>query len=120
MTEYKRIEITVGLFVFVGIASMFYMALKLGEVGGLGASGYHLSAAFDEVGGVRAGADVMIAGVVVGETEIDVTVGTACPCGITSSWPICKRLGSETALTSWRASPGTPNSLAMSLKVSPS
>jgi len=69
MKEYKRIEITVGLFVFVGIASMFYMALKLGEVGGLGASGYHLEAAFDDVGGVRAGADVMIAGVVIGRVD---------------------------------------------------
>jgi len=69
MNEYKRIEITVGLFVFIGIASMFYMALKLGEVGGLGADGYHLTAAFDDVGGVRAGADVMIAGVVVGRVD---------------------------------------------------
>jgi len=69
MSEYKRIEIIVGMFVFVGIASMFYMALKLGEVGGLGASGYHLSAAFEDVGGVRAGADVMIAGVVVGRVD---------------------------------------------------
>jgi len=69
MSEYKRIEIIVGMFVFVGIASMFYMALKLGEVGGLGADGYHISAAFGDVGGVRAGADVMIAGVVVGRVD---------------------------------------------------
>jgi len=69
MTEYKRIEITVGLFVFIGIAGMFYMALKLGEVGGLGATGYHLTASFGDVGGVRAGADVMIAGVVVGRVD---------------------------------------------------
>lgn len=69
MNDYKRIEITVGLFVFIGIASMFYMALKLGEVGGLGATGYHLTAAFGDVGGVRAGADVMIAGVVVGRVD---------------------------------------------------
>ncbi|HCS13205.1 MAG: outer membrane lipid asymmetry maintenance protein MlaD [Zetaproteobacteria bacterium CG06_land_8_20_14_3_00_59_53] len=60
---------TVGLFVFVGLAGMFYMALKLGEVGGLGTSGYHLTAVFDDVGGVRAGADVMIAGVVVGRVD---------------------------------------------------
>lgn len=69
MNEYKRIEITVGLFVFIGIAGMFYMALKLGEVGGLGTSGYQLMADFDDVGGVRAGADVMIAGVVVGRVD---------------------------------------------------
>lgn len=69
MSEYKRIEIIVGMFVFVGIASMFYMALKLGEVGGLGESGYHLTADFEDVGGVRAGADVMIAGVVIGRVD---------------------------------------------------
>jgi len=65
MSEYKRIEIAVGIFVFIGIVGMFYMALKLGEVGGLGASGYVVTADFDDIGGVRTGADVMIAGVVV-------------------------------------------------------
>ncbi len=69
MNEYKRIEIAVGIFVFIGIAGMFYMALRLGEVGGLGASGYTVGAAFDDIGGVRAGADVMIAGVVVGRVD---------------------------------------------------
>ena len=64
MNEYKRIEISVGIFVFIGIAGMFYMALKLGEVGGLGASGYVVTADFDDIGGIRKGADVMIAGVV--------------------------------------------------------
>ncbi len=69
MGEYKRIEITVGVFVFIGILSMVYMALRLGEVGGLGVSGYALSATFDDIGGVRAGADVTIAGVTVGRVE---------------------------------------------------
>lgn len=69
MGEYKRIEITVGIFVFIGILSMVYMALKLGEVGGLGTSGYTLSATFSDIGGIRAGADVMIAGVIVGRVE---------------------------------------------------
>jgi len=69
MGEYRRIEITVGIFVFIGILSMAYMALKLGEVGGLGTSGYMLTAKFDDIGGVRAGADVTIAGVIVGRVE---------------------------------------------------
>ncbi|MDQ6960273.1 MAG: MlaD family protein, partial [Mariprofundaceae bacterium] len=69
MSEYKRIEISVGIFVFIGIVGMFYMALKLGEVGGLGASGYIVTADFDDIGGVRTGADVMIAGVVVGRVD---------------------------------------------------
>ncbi|MDQ6957568.1 MAG: outer membrane lipid asymmetry maintenance protein MlaD [Mariprofundaceae bacterium] len=69
MNEYKRMEIAVGIFVFIGIASMFYMALKLGEVGGLGASGYVVTADFDDIGGIRKGADVMIAGVVMGRVD---------------------------------------------------
>jgi len=69
MNEYKRIEIAVGIFVFIGIAGMFYMALKLGEVGGLGTSGYVVTADFDDIGGIRAGADVMMAGVVVGRVN---------------------------------------------------
>ncbi len=69
MSEYKRIEIAVGLFVFIGIAGMFYMALKLGEIGGLGRSGYEVTASFDDVGGIRAGADVMMAGVAIGRVE---------------------------------------------------
>ncbi len=69
MNEYKRIEIAVGIFVFIGIAGMFYMALKLGEVGGLSTSGYAVTADFDDIGGIRAGADVMMAGVVVGRVN---------------------------------------------------
>jgi len=69
MSEYKRIEIAVGIFVFIGIVGMFYMALRLGEVGGLGASGYVVTADFDDIGGVRKGADVMISGVVVGRVD---------------------------------------------------
>ena len=69
MSEYKRMEIVVGLFVFLGIVGMFYMALKLGEVGGLGASGYVVMADFDDAGGIRPGADVMMAGVVIGRVE---------------------------------------------------
>ncbi len=69
MSEYKRIEIAVGVFVCIGIVAMFYMALKLGEVGGLGASGYVVTADFDDIGGIRTGADVMLAGIVVGRVD---------------------------------------------------
>lgn len=69
MNSYKRIEITVGIFVFLGILSMGFMALKLGEVGGLGASGYIVDASFGDAGGIRPGADVMMAGVVIGRVE---------------------------------------------------
>jgi len=69
MGSYKRIEITVGIFVFLGIVSLAVMAIRLGEVGGIGASGYQVKAMFNDAGGLRAGADVMIAGVVVGRVD---------------------------------------------------
>ncbi|MFQ5355376.1 MAG: outer membrane lipid asymmetry maintenance protein MlaD [Mariprofundaceae bacterium] len=65
----KKVEIGVGLFVFIGILGMAYLTLKLGEVGGLGESGYSLQASFDDIGGLRTGADVMIAGVSVGRVQ---------------------------------------------------
>ena len=69
MEAYKRIEITVGLFVFIGLLSMGYMALKLGQIGGLGQSGYTVEAVFQDAGGMRVGGDVMLAGVVIGRVD---------------------------------------------------
>jgi len=66
MQSYHKIEITVGVFVFLGVMAMAWMAIKLGQVGGLGSSGYHISATFEDAGGLRAGADVMLAGVSIG------------------------------------------------------
>jgi len=66
MQSYRKIEITVGIFVFLGIMAMAWMAIKLGQVGGLGSSGYNVSATFEDAGGLRAGADVMLAGVSIG------------------------------------------------------
>ncbi len=69
MQSYKRIEITVGIFVFLGLLAIGWTAIKIGQVGGLAASGYTLTATFDDVGGVRKGSDVMLAGVVIGRVE---------------------------------------------------
>ena len=66
MTEYKKIEMIVGAFVLVGIISISWMAVKLGQIGGIGASGYALEAVFTDAGGMRSGSDVMMAGVVIG------------------------------------------------------
>jgi len=69
MGSYKRIEMTVGVFVFLGLLSIGWMALKLGKVGGIGQSGYVLSASFRDVGGIRSGSDIMMAGVVIGRVD---------------------------------------------------
>jgi len=66
MQQYRRIEITVGVFVFLGIVAASWMAVKLGQIGGLGQSGYPIEAVFTDAGGVRVGSDVMMAGVIIG------------------------------------------------------
>jgi len=69
MQAYKRIEITVGVFVFLGFLAMAWTAIKIGQVGGLGETGYNLTATFNDVGGVRHGSDIMLAGVVIGRVD---------------------------------------------------
>ncbi len=69
MQPYRRTEMSVGVFVFLGLLAIGWMALKLGQVGGLGQSGYTLSANFDDVGGVRKGSDIMMAGVIIGRVD---------------------------------------------------
>ncbi len=69
MQPYRRTEMSVGVFVFLGLLAIGWMALKLGQVGGLGQSGYTLSADFDDAGGVRKGSDIMMAGVIIGRVD---------------------------------------------------
>ncbi|MES0372120.1 MAG: outer membrane lipid asymmetry maintenance protein MlaD [Mariprofundaceae bacterium] len=69
MNEYKKIEMIVGAFVLVGIISIGWMAVKLGQIGGMGTSGYALEAIFEDAGGMRSGSDVMMAGVVIGRVN---------------------------------------------------
>jgi len=66
MQSYRKVEIIVGIFVLVGVLSMSWMAIKLGQIGGMGSSGYTLKATFEDAGGLRVGADVMMAGVSIG------------------------------------------------------
>ena len=63
-------EIIVGLFMIVGFGALCYLALQLGEVELLSASkNYTLEAEFDNVSGVKKGAAVQVAGVVVGSVD---------------------------------------------------
>jgi len=66
MQSYRKVEIFVGIFVLLGVLSMSWMAIKLGQIGGMGASGYKLQVVFADAGGLRVGADVMLAGVSIG------------------------------------------------------
>ncbi len=64
------LEMVVGLFMIVGFAALAYLALNLGEVSFLDrGSTYFLEAEFDNISGIKKGATIQIAGVVVGEVS---------------------------------------------------
>lgn len=66
----SRIEIVVGLFLVIGFMAFGWLALQLGEVSWLaGAKTYILTAEFNNVSGVKSGADVQISGVTVGKVR---------------------------------------------------
>jgi phospholipid/cholesterol/gamma-HCH transport system substrate-binding protein len=69
MQAYRRAEITVGIFVFLGLLAIGWLAIVVGQVGGLGQSGYTLTADFEDAGGVRKGGDIMMAGVIIGRVD---------------------------------------------------
>ena len=66
----SRIEITVGIFLVIGFLALGWLALQLGEVAWVtGSKSYILQAEFNNISGVKAGADVQIAGVTVGKVR---------------------------------------------------
>ena len=66
----NTLEMIVGLFMLAGLLAFAYLALQLGEVSILSSSSkYVIKAEFDNVSGVKKGAAVQIAGVVVGDVS---------------------------------------------------
>ena len=66
----NTLEMIVGLFMLAGLMAFGYLALQLGEVSFLSSgSKYILKAEFDNVSGIKKGAAVQIAGVVVGDVS---------------------------------------------------
>ena len=66
----SRVEIFVGFFLIVGFLALSWLALQLGEVPWLtGSKTYVINAAFNNISGVKVGADVQIAGVTVGKVQ---------------------------------------------------
>ena len=60
-------EITVGVFVVVGLFCIGYMAVKLGDVSIFGDNSYTLSARFSSVTGLKPGSSVEMLGIEVGK-----------------------------------------------------
>jgi phospholipid/cholesterol/gamma-HCH transport system substrate-binding protein len=63
------IETAVGLFVLIGILCVGYLTVKLGKMEIMGREYYHLNAQFESVTGLKAGANIEMAGVPIGKVE---------------------------------------------------
>ena len=65
MKKYSK-ETVVGIFVVIGLLSIAYMTVKLGNVGFLGENSYSLYAPFNRVTGLRVGNPVSMLGLEIG------------------------------------------------------
>ncbi|MBI5185545.1 MAG: outer membrane lipid asymmetry maintenance protein MlaD [Nitrospinae bacterium] len=62
-------EAIVGVFVLMGIFSLVYISLKLGKLEIMSSDYYTIFADFENASGVREGADIELAGVIIGRVE---------------------------------------------------
>ena len=67
----STIDLWVGIFVLLGLGAILFLSLKVGNLITTGSrgEGYHIEAAFDNIGGLKVRAPVKAAGVVVGRVE---------------------------------------------------
>ena len=72
MQSNRTLEIGTGLFVLLGIAALIFLTTQLPSSGlklTAAKTGYHVSANFDNIGDLKVGSPVTMAGVSVGEVE---------------------------------------------------
>lgn len=67
--ERTSVNVSVGLFVLLGLLALGYLSVKLGRVSLLGGGAYFVTAEFPSVGGLKTGSTVEIAGVEIGRVE---------------------------------------------------
>lgn len=72
MRSNRTLEIGTGLFVLLGFAALFFLTTQLPASGlklGGAKAGYHVTAEFDNIGDLKSGSPVSMAGVRVGEVD---------------------------------------------------
>jgi phospholipid/cholesterol/gamma-HCH transport system substrate-binding protein len=70
MRQTRAIELGTGLFVLLGFAALFFLVTQItSREFGLGEGGFRLTAMFEQVGGLKPGAPVSMAGVTIGRVE---------------------------------------------------
>jgi len=67
-------DLAVGCFVLMGLAAIAYLSVSIGGLGNGGPTGLTLVANFDEIGGLKPRAAVVVSGVKVGQVE-SITLG---------------------------------------------
>jgi len=67
--EKTKLELVVGLFVFIGLVCLGYLSIKLGKLELVGGSVYEVEAQFNSASGLKPGSTVEIAGVEVGRVR---------------------------------------------------
>jgi phospholipid/cholesterol/gamma-HCH transport system substrate-binding protein len=65
----SNIELSAGTFVLLGIAAVVWFAVQAGAGVAIGGSTYEVNARFTNIGGLKPGSQVFIAGVPVGHVE---------------------------------------------------
>lgn len=65
----KTLELLVGLFFSLGVAAIFILTFRVASVGGGSSDGFQVTADFENIGGLRPGAAVTLAGVRVGRVS---------------------------------------------------
>lgn len=67
---FKSIELSVGIFVGIGMAALFMLAMQASNLASLGSDGsYEITARFDNIGGLKVRSAVKVSGVKVGEVS---------------------------------------------------
>jgi phospholipid/cholesterol/gamma-HCH transport system substrate-binding protein len=70
MEQSKMVQMWVGVFVAIGIASLFMLAMKVSNISAFAETeGYELTLNFDNVGGLKVRSPVTMAGVVIGRVS---------------------------------------------------
>jgi phospholipid/cholesterol/gamma-HCH transport system substrate-binding protein len=67
--EKTKLELVVGVFVFVGILCLGYLSIKLGKLEVIGGDVYEVEAQFNSASGLKPGSTIEIAGVEVGRVR---------------------------------------------------
>ena len=70
MQQSKMVQMWVGVFVAIGIASLFMLAMKVSNISAFAdTEGYELTLNFDNIGGLKVRSPVTMAGVVIGRVS---------------------------------------------------